>query len=296
MKNTDWEILNVLYNTRSITKAAEKLYITQSALTKRIQSMEKEWGVEIVRRSSTGIDFTDNGRYLVRKANIMMDFNNEIRDHFSECNTEKALLKIGLPNAFARLHMPELLKSYMDDYGHLQVKLVTNSSDVVLKHLMEGAIDIGIICGDFPYLGEKCCLFHENLYIAAPVGTTLEDIEHIPVISSYLNPIVRLTVEQWWKNHFGSPLHEEHFVPYSDIAIEMVEKGLGIAFLFGDRWRFDRDKVMLIPIYAQKEQPISRNVWMMLSERCYKSQDIMDFVSFVEQFYHVNQTRGCESF
>ncbi|MGN0205521.1 MAG: LysR family transcriptional regulator [Coprococcus sp.] len=288
MKNTDWEILSVLYNTRSITRAAEKLYITQSALTKRIQAMEKEWGVEIVKRSSTGVTFTDNGKYLVRKANIMMDFNNEIREHFAESNTDKELLRIGLPNAFARLHMPELLKAYMNDFGCLQVKLVTNSSDVVLKQLMEGAIDIGIICGDFPYLGEKCRLFDENLYVVAPIGTTLDDIEHMPCIASYLNPVVRLTVEQWWKKHFGSPLHEEHFVPYSDIAIEMVDKGLGIAFLFGDRWRLNTDRLALLPIYDENDHAISRNVWMMLSERCYKSQDIMDFVSFVEKFYHVN--------
>lgn len=57
MKNIDWKILKVLYEKRSMTKAAEALYMTQPALTKRIKAIEAEWGVEVVKRSSKGRDF-----------------------------------------------------------------------------------------------------------------------------------------------------------------------------------------------------------------------------------------------
>lgn len=42
MKDIDWKILTVLYEKRSITKAAESLYMTQSALTKRLKAVEEE--------------------------------------------------------------------------------------------------------------------------------------------------------------------------------------------------------------------------------------------------------------
>ena len=58
MKNIDWKILKVLYEKRSITKAAESLFMTQSALTKRLQSIENEWGRRIVERTSRGVIFT----------------------------------------------------------------------------------------------------------------------------------------------------------------------------------------------------------------------------------------------
>ena len=74
MKDIDWKILTVLYEKRSMTKAAETLYMTQSALTKRIKAMETEWNIEIVRRSSKGVEFTEDGHYLVKKASIMLDF------------------------------------------------------------------------------------------------------------------------------------------------------------------------------------------------------------------------------
>lgn len=288
MKDIDWKILTVLYEKRSMTKAAETLYMTQSALTKRIKAMETEWNIEIVRRSSKGVEFTDDGHYLVKKASIMLDFIQEIEEHFSEKKANREFLKIGVPNSFARLHMPRLFKEYKEKYDKLQIATVPNSSDLLIQKLVDGSIDISIICGDFPYLGEKDCLFEEALYIALPAGMKLDDVGQQPLIKSYLNPMVEMLVNQWWKYHFGSLPHEAYRVPYADIAIGMVENNLGITFIFGDKWRLSSEQVQKIPVYDEQNEPVTRKVWLMLSEKCFKSQQIMDFVSMVEEYYHVN--------
>lgn len=49
------------------------------------------------------------------------------------------------------------------------------------------------------------------------------------------------------------------------------------------------EHVQLIPLYDKNDQSITRRVWMMFSEKCYRSQDIMDFISLVEEYYHVNK-------
>ena len=49
MRDSDWKILEVLYEKRSITQTAELLYMTQPSVTKRIKAMEEEWQIEIVR-------------------------------------------------------------------------------------------------------------------------------------------------------------------------------------------------------------------------------------------------------
>ncbi|MGN0403711.1 MAG: LysR family transcriptional regulator [Bariatricus sp.] len=288
MKNIDWEILKVLYEKGSITKAAESLYMTQSALTKRIKAIESEWNVEIVKRNSKGVIFTEEGKYLVQKSNIMLDFLKEIEDHFAGGKESKELLKIGVPNSFARLHMPKLLKRYTDEFDKLQIKTIPNSSEVIMRQLVDGTVDIGIICGDYPFLGEKVELFEEALFLVAPVGMKMDEIEGMPLIESFFNPMVKMMVYQWWKSYFGSMPHEAYHVPYSDISIEMVENGLGITFLFGDDWKINEEKVQYLPVYDKQGEKIGRKVWMMLSELCFKSQDVMDFVTFVEKYYQVN--------
>lgn len=289
MKDIDWMILKTVYEKGSITKAAEALYMTQSAVTKRIRSIEEEWDVQVVERTPRGVKFTEDGTYLVKKANIMLDFLGEIRDRFKMSGAVKTLLKMGVPNSFSRLHMPELLKEYIHAYNKIQFSLISNSSDVIMQQLTDGTIDLGIVCGDYPYLGEKERLFREELYIATPQGMKLDEIDGVPLIEFYYNPMVRQTITQWWKGHFGSMPRSEHFVPNADIAIEMVKNGLGICFLFGTRWKKDNEEIQLIPVYDHADHPVGRNVWMMISERCYKNPDIMDFIGFVENYYKTDE-------
>lgn len=287
MRDSDWEILTVLFEKKSINKAAAALYMTQSALTKRVKSMETEWDVELIRRSSQGVTFTEEGRYLVNRAMVMLDILQEIREHFQESKESREQLRLGVPSSFARLHMPGLFRRYDETYGRLQIRTVVDSSDILLRHLMDGAIDMGILCGDFPWLGEKTCLFTEDLYAVTPNGMTLEDIGTMPLIKSHLNPIVKLLVEQWWKNHFGSASHEAYAVPDANIAIEMVEHNLGVTFVFGKDWKMNAEIVQMIPIYDQNNEPVSRKVWMALSNAVFQSQDKMDFVSLVEEYYKI---------
>ena len=290
MNERDCEILTVLYETRSMTKAAKALYITQSALTKRIKSMEEEWGVEIVKRSSKGVHFTEQGRYMVQRASILRDFMNEMRTYLAENKTSKALLRLGVPNSFARLHLAKLLQRYTDHGDELEIKTVSNSSDMIIQQLVDGTVDAGVICGDYPFLGDKACLFDEELFVVAPKGTRLDDLEQLPLIETFYNPMVKLIIDQWWKIQFGSMPHEAQRVPYSDIAIEMVERGLGICFLFGADWRVNRDAVQCIPVYDRYDCPIRRKVWLMWSEQCYKKPQIMQFIEFVQEFYQKKLT------
>ena len=58
MEEKDFELLQTLADSRNITKAADKLYITQSTLSKRIRSIERELGIELRLRSHQGIRFT----------------------------------------------------------------------------------------------------------------------------------------------------------------------------------------------------------------------------------------------
>ena len=54
----DFEMLNELYASKSITTASQKLYISQPALTKWLHKIEEDLGIIIVKRSVKGVVFT----------------------------------------------------------------------------------------------------------------------------------------------------------------------------------------------------------------------------------------------
>lgn len=296
MKDSDWQLLVTLYDKKSMTKAAEALYMTQPALTKKLRAIENEWGIEVVHRSSQGVTFTEDGMYLVDKANVMLDFLNEIREHYSGERTFREMLDLGVPNSFARLHMPHLFKLYAERYDHIQFKTLSASSDVLMQKLTSGALDMAIICGDFPYLGEAISLFEEQLYLITPKNYSIDTINNQPLIESYFNPIVRLTVNQWWIEHYGVLPQGTHKVPYADIAIEMVGNELGVTFVFGDGWKIDPETMQRIPVYDKNGNPVTRRVWLMYASRCQHSASMMEFVDLVREVYaDKNQMHGQEA-
>ena len=65
MDDKDYEILLALSEKKSISKAAEKLFITQPALSKRIQKIEKELDIQLLCRTSKGILLTPLGEGII---------------------------------------------------------------------------------------------------------------------------------------------------------------------------------------------------------------------------------------
>lgn len=288
MRDKDWEIIQVLYEKKSITQAAEALFITQSALTKRLSAIEDELGTEIVKRSSQGIIFTENGKYLFQKAIAHQKFMEEVRAYLSESKKTRELLRIGVPNSFARLHMARLLKKYRDQYDQLQIQTLSYSSDIILQHLTNGTVDMGIICGDYPFPGHRSQLLDEGLFIAAPQSMQPEELPVFPLIETYYNPVVKQLIDQWWKQQFGNVPRPSQRVPYPDIALEMVESGLGICFLFGTSWRIDETKIQKIPAFDRQGNPISRRVWLMWPENHYQSEEFTELIEFIQTYFRIS--------
>ena len=67
MDERDFELLKVLKETGNITHAADRLYITQSSLSKRINAIEKELNTCILLRSRQGVHFTPEGEIVLKR-------------------------------------------------------------------------------------------------------------------------------------------------------------------------------------------------------------------------------------
>ena len=68
MDEKDWLILRTLQEKKSITKTASTVFISQPALSKRLQQIEERFGVTLAVRSKTGIELTPEGSYLASSA------------------------------------------------------------------------------------------------------------------------------------------------------------------------------------------------------------------------------------
>ncbi len=177
MRMTDWNLIQTLYECRSLTKASALLYLSQPTLTKRLQLIEEELGVTIAVRGKRGVSFTPEGEYLAVKA---VQFNNmmqEIREHLASLSAGPGgVLTLGAPNSMARFSIPALLQEYRLLRPGIQFDLITAQSGQVCRLVEQGKADLGFINGEIPFQGKRLLYKTEQAYIA---GSEPLDMEHL---------------------------------------------------------------------------------------------------------------------
>src|SRR5690625_1021695 len=136
MNDKDWDILLTLYEEGTITKTAEKLYISQPALTYRINQLEKEFNTKIIYRGNKGVIFTKEGNYLVNYAKEMVKELRKTRDNIINMKESvQGTLRLGVSSNFALYQLPLLLEKFLAKYPKAEISLITGWSSLLLSQL-----------------------------------------------------------------------------------------------------------------------------------------------------------------
>lgn len=163
----DMLYLTVVAEERNITKASTKLYIAQSALSQCVHRVEKELGVELFVRTSTGVQPTAEGNCFLKFAsNTLREQRNMLKQLQDIKNNGGGEVRVGLTGTQATYVLPHFLPRFKLMHPNIDVILVEDSSTVIEEKLVSGEIDIGII--HFPVLQPSLNYFvlsHDDMVI-----------------------------------------------------------------------------------------------------------------------------------
>ena len=131
--------------TKSINKAAEKLFVGQSAMSRAIKELEASLGVTLFERSAKGMFLTPDGEVFVRYAKNVLKQVDDIENIFSEGKTAKKQFSVSVPRA-----------SYIADAFAKFSKLIENGTEAELfyketnamraiKNILNDEFKLGII-------------------------------------------------------------------------------------------------------------------------------------------------------
>ncbi len=130
----------------SLTKAADQLFLTQSALSHQLKELEKELNVKIVDRVGKRMLLTPYGQEVYRSAiNILKEEDKLIRnlDLLSKGKKGHITLSTGCYTSYHWL--PALLRDFEKHYPEIEVKINVDATGKIIEKLENGEIDIGII-------------------------------------------------------------------------------------------------------------------------------------------------------
>lgn len=130
----------------NISQAADKLNITQPALSKQILSLEKELGVTLFDRSTTPLTMTPAGENFVRDAKEILFKEEKLKRSMEDFkNGEKGRLIIGISPFRATYFLSDIIMQLQSKYPHLQIILNETNSTQLQKETIEGQVDFSIL-------------------------------------------------------------------------------------------------------------------------------------------------------
>ena len=182
-------------NHRSFTKASEKLYIAQPALSRHMLLLEEELGVKLLLRTPRGVETTEAGRNFKEKAEFVLSYLAEMKNSLSETSTEPAgEFVVGLPPSLAALLAPRLIEESARRYPRLKLRIVEGLSVFLAEWLDQLRIDIAVLTdyGAIPALEFQTVLEEELYFVGAPsrlagaaASVTAQEIERHPLIITH---------------------------------------------------------------------------------------------------------------
>lgn len=122
----------------NITKASNKLNISQPAITKQIKNLENQLSIKLFERKSKGVALTKEGKKLYEKVKNPIEELNIINEQIGK---EKSL-NIGTHNHMGGLIFGEALNQYTLKYPNVNLNLICEEIDELLKKLRNKEIDI----------------------------------------------------------------------------------------------------------------------------------------------------------
>lgn len=284
MRSTDLEILSVLAQELNMRKAAERLYISQPALSQRLQSIEKAWNQTIFLRSQKGLTLTPAGEKIVHHVNETLRQEAKLLDELTSMEKEvSGTLKLAVASIVGQYWLPQILKQFVQLYPHVKISLTTGWSSDSLKHLYDDNIHLGIIRGNPEWKGDKYHLFTEKLYLVDTSLTTLEQLRDTdkPFIQFKSDSTYFQEIQSWWRNQFGGQPERTIIVDQIETCKQLAINGIGYAILPSISLTVEDRRINKIPLLDEQQKPLGRDTWLLCDKTSKNLKQVKAFIDLV---------------
>lgn len=141
--HNDLDVFLTLCDTRSFSLAAQKLTLTQSAITKKIQRLENNLGVDLFDRSKRPIDLTKEGAVLMHQAKLAREALERTAGEIREGAFLRPEIRVGTIESLAKCFLPSFIANVRQEAS--RVLAVTGTSQTLISALQHREIDFAFV-------------------------------------------------------------------------------------------------------------------------------------------------------
>ncbi len=285
MHFSDCKLLSVLAQEMNMRKAAEKLFVSQPALSQRLQTIEKDWGAQLFIRSQKGLTLTPAGEKVVEYANMVIRQEEKVREELSLLESKVfGTLKIACATIVGQNWLPQILKRYVTKYPQVKISLITGWSSEILKSVYDGEVHIGIIRGTPDWKGKKMHLFKDHLYL---VDKEIQSVDEVleterPFIQFKSDSNYYQEIQDWWHRQFQSTPKRTIVVDQIETCKQMTYNGIGYAILPEITLQSYQEEISKIPLLDENNHPLGRDTWLLGYDAAFELKQVQAFTQMLK--------------
>ena len=243
---------------KKISLAAEKLFVSQPAVTQTIQKLEEQLGGNLLVRTKSGIELTEIGKMLYDFASQSIEILENIEYRFSRYeNLEEGTIKIRTGSNVAKLILYDALEMFTKDYPNIKVEIATGAPNQSIEMLHTGEIDMVLLY--LPYDTEHSNLetieCAEKEYVFAMSKKYAKDNKvHISKIEDLNNyslivPKKKSAIRNMFDEKFKDRITNFHYeIAQEQMKKEFIMRDMGIGFIIKDEIENELEKGDVIEV------------------------------------------------
>ena len=250
---------------RSFTKAAEELFLAQSAISQQIRRLEEEIGIQIFRRSSRSVDLTDEGRIIVQHAHRVLAEVDEMQGEMEALSGGvRGTVRISGIWPFGGYDLYSVLADFRARYPEVAIHMEEDPVDEVIAKLRADELDLAFASVDPDKIGPEFAatlLWEEEFVVVAALDhefasrphVTYQDLIGQDLIAFRDNSALRRRFETTIGRHGIEPRNA--FVCTEMTAVRsLASKGLGVAVMPRSKAELDGPPIVMRPF---RPEPIT---------------------------------------
>ena len=229
-------------NQKSMTKAAQKLHVTQPTLSKQLKDLEGELGQKLFTRSNYSVNLTHEGELLYKRAVDILRIVDKTEAEFKSMNDfNGGDLHIGCAESYGITIIAKSIKSLRKKYSNIRFHLYSGNFQTVTQQLNSGLLDFAVTVQNvdtstfnslsLPYMDKWGILMRKDSELVRKNEVDINDISKLPLIIS------RQGFSDEMPNELKNMQSSMNIVGTYDLlynASIFVKEGLGYAFCFNN--------------------------------------------------------------
>ncbi len=285
------EYFQMVCRVGNITRAAERLHVSQPSVSNAIIKLENELGITLFNRQKKQISLTNEGNIFLQRVEQIL---NLIKDAKAEMNDygqlKKGLLRLGIPPMIGTFLFPPIFMNFTKLYPEIELNIIESGSMTLRQMIEEGELDLGIvIISEASELLDTRPILESEIVVCFNKDHRLSNKKQIAWEDLRDEPIIMLKDGFYSSSQIMAQFKTLNIQP--DVVLSsnqletvksLISNGVGVSFLFREIVEHEQN-IISLPL----QKPMKENIGLAWRKDKYLTNASRTLIDFISNFYKV---------